>query len=346
MKRVSITTIFFIHIFLLGGYSQNVTTQDSIQTFADSLILVLQKNFLDKNDIKNWDEIKTQFQQNTLNYITFEEALSETKAIFDTIGCDHCMVFSEAGYYPATQKPLLFEDYSDQFVKKYASGVEFSVSKLENDYGYIVIPGMLFLDLPKDSIDKKAQEMYDQIVALDTKNKLKGWIIDLRFDIGGDAYLMITGLYHLLGNKVVYKELDINKNVLGVNQLIDGKFYSTDSLKREIEVSTEPDLDKPIALIIGNWTASAGEDIILGFKDRKNVLLIGQPTYGFLTGNEMYKLPFNVQAAITMSYIADMYGHYSENIEPNIYIKKKDNFDNLLKDQNIIEAIKFIDSKN
>lgn len=85
--------------------------------------------------------------------------------------------------------------------------------------------------------------------------------------------------------------------------------------------------------------------MVLGFKGRKNVLTVGEPTYGFLTGNELFKLPFGIKAPLTTSYLADMYGHYSEHLKPNIYIKHKDNFDNLLQDGNIIEAIKFINSK-
>ncbi|MEO1588357.1 MAG: hypothetical protein AAFS00_13795 [Bacteroidota bacterium] len=37
--------------------------------------------------------------------------------------------------------------------------------------------------------------------------------------------------------------------------------------------------------------------------------------------------------------------NYSENFQPNIFIKQKDNFDDLMKDQNIMEAIEFIESK-
>lgn len=344
MKSILISCTIIVLIFSTNGYGQNLTVKDSIQVFSDSLFSKLEKNYLFKDKIR-WKEVKTRFQKKALKHNTFEASLKETTAVFDSIGCEHCMLFSDKGYYPATQRPVLFDDYSPQFVKKYQSGVKFGVSKVADDYGYIVIPGMFFKEEELPSL--KAQEMYDQIIALNKHNKVKGWIIDLRFNIGGDAYLMLTSLYHFLGDKVVYNALDVNKDISTIHKLKNGKFYSGNKIEREINIhNTKVDNKTPVALIIGNWTASAGEDVVLGFVGRENVLTIGEPTYGFLSGNDMFTLPFNVQAPLTTSYIADMYGSYSENLKPDVYIKQKDNFDDLLQDQNIMEAIKFINSSN
>lgn len=344
MKSILIRCTIILLIFSRNGYGQNLTVKDSIQIFSDSLFSKLEKNYLFKSKVK-WGEIKKQFQERAFEYNSFEASLKESQVLFDSIGCKHCMLFSNKGHYPATQRPLLFEDYSSQFVKKYQSGVTFSVSKIADDYGYVVIPGMFFKE--EELPNFKAQEMYDQIIALNKQHKIKGWIIDLRFNIGGDAYLMLTSLYHFLGDKVVYNALDVNKEVSVIHKLKKGKFYSGDKLEREINIrNNKVDNKTPVALIIGNWTASAGEDVVLGFLGRKNVLTIGEPTYGFLTGNDMFALPFNVQAPLTTSYISDSQGNYSENLKPDIYIKGKDNFDNLLQDQNIIEAIKFINANH
>ncbi len=344
MQKTILITIIIIS---LNGYSQNLTVKDSIQIFSDSLFSKLEKNYLFQHEV-SWSKVKNRFNKKALEHTSFEASLKETKAVFDSIGCDHCMLFSDKGYYPATQKKtLLFKDFSDQFVKKYQSGVQFGVSTVGDSYGYIIIPGMFYKDMPQDSLNLKTQEMYDQIITLNKNNNLKGWIIDLRFNMGGDAYLMLTALYHLLGDKVVYNTLDINKEVATIHKLKNGKFYSGNEVNMAINVqANKVDKKTPVALITGNFTASAGECVILGFKGRENVISIGEPTYGFLTGNNMFTLPFNVKAPLTTSYLADMFGKNSENLKPDIYIKHKDNFDDLLLDQNIIEAIKFINSKS
>ncbi|MEL6700022.1 MAG: S41 family peptidase [Bacteroidota bacterium] len=346
MKSLLITIILTSVLSVsLHVQAQSLTQADSIRTFSDSLFQVLKSEYLNKGKVSNWDEIQAQFEEEASTYSSFEEALQASRNVFDSIGCSHCMLFFGERHYPATQRPLLYEDYSEQFVKKYQSGTPFSVSLLDNQYGYILLPGMLFLDLPKDSLNLKAQKMYDQILELDKERELKGWVIDLRFNIGGDAYLMLAALSHFLGDKIVYKELDVERETVVLNQLKEGKFYSGEDLQMKVSTSGQPDLRTPVALITGNWTASAGECVILGFIGRENVIRIGEPSYGFTTGNGLFELPFQVKAPLTTCYMADMNGNYSENFQPNIFIKQKDNFDDLMKDQNIMEAIEFIESK-
>lgn len=347
MKSLKKNTIVLLILMPSIIFSQNLTKNDSIHVFSDSLFYALENNYLHRKATE-WNEIKTRFEENALKYSTFEKSLKESRAIFDSIRCDHCMLFSENGYYPATpKKQLLYKDYSYQFGKKHSEGVEFSVLKLGNVYGYIVIPGMLLLDISQDELNAKTQEMYNQIIALDKNNDLKGWIIDLRFNIGGNTYPMLNSLYHLLGDKTVYNLLNINKDIAKVQKLKNGKFYSGEKIETRINVTNKKiDTKIPVALIIGNWTASAGECVVLGFKGRENVIKIGEPTYGYLTGNRLFELPFKVKAPLTTGYLADMYGNYSENLKPDVHVKEeKSNFENLLEDQNIIEAIKFIDAK-
>jgi len=326
---------------------QNLTVQDSIKIFSDSLFSELKENYLYTDEV-SWGEIKKRFEENAATHATFENSLKESRAVFDSIGCDHCMLLSENGYYPASpKKQLLYEDYSYEFGKKHSEGVEFSVSKLGETYGYIEMPGMLLLDLSQEELNAKTQEMYDEIVVLGKNNDLKGWIIDLRFNVGGNSYPMINALHYLLGDKVVYNELNVNKEIEKVNKLENGKFFSGEKIETEIKViNKKPDITIPVALIIGNWTASAGETVVLGFTRRENVVKIGEPTYGYLTANSLFELPFKVKAPLTTGYLANMYGNYSENLKPDIPVEEeKNNFSNLLEDQNIIEAIRFIDSK-
>jgi len=347
MKTNSIySTLAFIIIFFsffgciqrinsVQEIKQNLTVKDSIQIFSDSLFYALENNYLHRKST-DWNKAKTQYLKKNLNSNTFMESFYGLKTYFDSIGCDHCQVFNDNDFVKGTSKPLLYEDYSYEFGKKHSEGVEFAVSKLEGNYGYIEMPGMFYPNISKDSTDAISQRMYDEIVALNKNNNLKGWILDLRFNTGGDALHLVS----------VYTELDATMNVIGINQLKNGKFISGKTIKQEIKTHRKPDVSISIAIIIGNWTASAGEDIIIGFTDRKNVITIGETTYGYLTGNELYKLPFNAEAALTRSYIADMHSKYRKNLEPNIHIKEeKSNFENLLKDENIIRAIKFIDSK-
>lgn len=63
------------------------------------------------------------------------------------------------------------------------------------------------------------------------------------------------------------------------------------------------------------------------------------------TSNFMRALPYNATLVLSIAYDCDRNGVFYEHIIPDIAISKKDNFDDLLSDENIQEAIKFIDKK-
>ena len=97
-------------------------------------------------------------------------------------------------------------------------------------------------------------------------------------------------------------------------------------------------------MISGLATNSAGEFVVLGFRGRKNTIVIGEESYGNTTANDLYEMSFGIKAAITESYGTDRSAKFTKNIVPDIEVIKQTNFEDLPKDKNVIEAIKFIDS--
>ena len=63
---------------------------------------------------------------------------------------------------------------------------------------------------------------------------------------------------------------------------------------------------------------------------------------GRTTTNDKRLLPFGAYMALTIGYDCDRNGVFYDKIVPDILLSKQDNFDNLLLDKNIQEAIKFI----
>jgi len=322
--------------------------KDSIRTFYDSLFYHLESRYLHKEQV-NWKVIKPYIKQKALQSQSFAASLKVTPKLFDTIGGSHLNIFSKHGWYKSNLgKPLSQEDFNVEFLKKYEQKPPFEVKVLNKHYGYVMIPGMLLIDISQDSLNRKTQAMYDAIMKAQETHQLKGWIIDLRFNIGGNVYPMLASLYHLLGDAIVYKVLDINKKPLK-NQnhtLKNGAFYSGPKLETIATVNKTPDIKVPVALIIGKMTGSAGELVAVGFQGRENVITIGETSYGFLTCNDMVKLPFEVKITLTYGYLADRHSLHTPTIKPNIQVIKQANFKDLTKDQNVIEAMKFINSKH
>ena len=56
-------------------------------------------------------------------------------------------------------------------------------------------------------------------------------------------------------------------------------------------------------------------------------------------------LPFDARMPLSIGYDCDRNGIYYEQIIPDIVVSKQDNFDDLLHDKNIQEAIQFFTKK-
>ena len=342
--------IFFVNVTVLMllaniSFSQNLSTKDSISNFYRELIENLQTKYLNRNEI-NWDKVESYALKNALTAKNFEESLTAVSLVFDSIKCNHCQLFSEKSFYKSSLNKSLYEDdFSREFLLKYQEQPPFEVKLVIDNIGYIQIPEMLMLDLTKDSLNLETQKMYDQIVNLVKENTIEGWIVDLRFNTGGNVYPMLASLHYILGDNIVYKELDALGNIIKTNQLKNGGFYCGENLEAKAKTSVMPNLKIPVAIIIGKMTGSSGEDIAVAFKNRNHTIFIGENTYGYLTGNDLIELPYNSKMALTTCYIVDNNNIYREFIIPDVTVNKNDNFEELSKDKKIIKAIDFFKTK-
>lgn len=262
----------------------------------------------------------------------------------NTINADHSKVIYQGKEYGSAvdfDKGKLGE----QWIKKYAAKPEFEVKVLDGKFGYILIPSIKFNDLSSESVHKVAQHLYDKIAQIKTNNKLEGWILDLRFNTGGHSSPMLLALYDLLGDNTIWETLNVDKKPDSIVKLDKGKYK--DNSKESSYINPEGQLidNAKVAVITGLLTASAGEVTALAFKGRANTIFIGEKTFGKTTSNMLVDLPFGAIMPLSIGYDADRNGNYYKQITPDIAISKQDNFDDLLQDKNIQEAINFFQKK-
>ncbi|MGM9478533.1 S41 family peptidase [Pedobacter sp. GSP4] len=321
--------------------AQKITTQDSIKVFYDKLFSALKIGYLHKKAV-NWRVVESETKQNLTQYSSFKNSLNEIKPLFDKIKANHCLVYHKQDKYSATRKTISKDDYSEQWKEKYDTKPGFEAKVIDGKYGYILMPGMVFFDTSSDNIHKIAQPLYDQIAQIKAKNKIEGWIIDLRFNTGGNSWPMLLALYDFLGDHDIGGSLNVNKRQVNKIKLSKGQYI--DNAKSISYITPNGALldTSKVALITGVLTGSSGEVTAMAFKGRPNTTFIGENTAGFTTGNISWPLPFDSTMALTSSYDCDRNGDYYEQLIPDIAVSKQDNFDDLLLDKNIQEAIKFI----
>ncbi|MCS3530406.1 S41 family peptidase [Chryseobacterium sp. JUb7] len=321
------------------------TSQDSINVFYNQLFFNLKKAYLLRKSV-DWKSVESDTKENLKKYNSFKNSLDEIKVLFGKIDATHCTVFKGNKRYSLAANIPLGDQFSEQWKRKNSTKPGFEVKVIDGKYGYILMPKIAYIDQTPENTHKIAQPLYDQITELKAKNKLEGWIVDLRFNTGGNSEPMLLALYDFLGNNVVWGSLDVNKKPTDKMKLSNGTYIYNSKKLSYINPKGELLDNAKVSVITGLMTASSGEITALAFRGRPNTLLIGETTLGYTTGNMQVKLPFDFDMALTSSYNSDRNGIYYERIVPDISVSKGDNFDDLLLDKNIQKAIKFFQKPN
>lgn len=347
--------IFYLVVSLLtlNTYAQTSTTRtntkglntskDSIYFFYDKLFDAMKNGYAYKDSV-DWKEIELQIHENLKQHQNFQSSLKEVTTLFDFAKADHCKLeynnASFAGNFPGPSK----KDFSEQWVKKYDTKPSFEVKVLSDSIGYILMPGIIYRHDSSKKIQSIAQPMYNEINAVKNSNKIKGWIIDLRFNTGGNCQPMLLALYDFLGDNEVWGVLNLDKKKIRSVQLNKGKYIDESQKIGQIKIRG-PLLDKTKVAVITNLaTGSSGEVTALAFKGRDNTIFIGEKTNGKTTANMIVDLPFGAYMTLSTGFDCDRNGNFYKHIVPDITISKQDNFNDLVLDKNIQEAIKFINS--
>ncbi len=341
MKK-SIALLFILALFSKANAQKYKTSQDSIKAVYSELFSKLQQGYLKKDSV-NWKDVRAETEQNLSKYTDFKKSLNEIVPLFSKIGADHCAVFYEDKKYSISAN-FPPEQFSDQWIKKFTNSPTLETKIIGGKYGYILLPAITFFDTRQKNVNKISQKLYDQINTLKNNNEIDGWIIDLRFNTGGNSWPMLLALYDFLGDNNISAVLDGTKRQISMASLSKGSYVVDSEVLYRIKPKGEL-LDKTkVAIITGVATASSGEVVAMTFKDRANTIFIGENSAGFTSANYGEQLPFGMTLILTKRYNSDRNGNYYNKIIPDITVSKQDNFDDLLLDKNIQEAIKFIKS--
>ena len=174
-------------------------------------------------------------------------------------------------------------------------------------------PPVGYLKLPRLSGGRREARDYvaagakllDSLAA--SEPKPHGWIVDLRYNVGGNMWPMIAVAAPLLPDGV------LGRFVLADGNILD---WSMDRghalLGRKVMSRSRSALPRltgaPIAVLTSRFTASAGEAVVVAFRGQPGVRIFGAPTAGFTTGNCTRVLRDGSRLVITMSHYADRTG--------------------------------------
>lgn len=205
------------------------------------------------------------------------------------VGEDHESV-AELGYYPAVAKMQGEEGTEAVFTvyrgKNYEETVEFRIKRAkitemtvmhhvygpDNTVGVIKISGF----------DSKTPDQFFEAIGDLTTQGCDKFVVDLRYNPGGELNSILTVLDNLLPEGPVIRIFDGNNNEVASYQ------------------SDAKELDIPMAVLVNGNTASAAELFTSALRDYDKALIIGTTTYG--KGCMQTTIPLSDYSAVSVTY--------------------------------------------
>jgi carboxyl-terminal processing protease len=202
--------------------------------------------------------------------------------------------------------------------------------------GYINVPRFAIdlnrLEASKQNAEKYIYQILDSIRTQD-KPELKGWIIDLRTNSGGDMWPMLIALTPFYPEGILgyfiqdKKEVNWSKKY---NEIFYDSYSQTNKyLAEKIDYKLKSHHPK-IAVLIGGKTSSSGEAVAISTKSIPEAQLFGAKTSGYSTANMSIKIAVQEYLVLTEAVDADINKReYWDGIDPDFILNCNSAAENL-----------------
>lgn len=202
------------------------------------------------------------------------------------------------------------------------------VMRISSRIGYLRIPGVsagvirsgdTLESALTDAAKQYVNSVRDFILA---NTDACGWIVDLRDNGGGNAWLMLAALQPLLGVGVVARFRADDGTISGISVNADGVPTAVDGLPQDwSEPVPAAATDAPVAVLINSSTASAAEAVVIAFSGRAGTRSFGAETRGLPTANDVLPLADGSVLLLTVAVGLDRTGNlYEGPIQPDAVV--------------------------
>ncbi|WP_449439415.1 S41 family peptidase [Pedobacter steynii] len=314
---------------LLGGYlsgtgtawfddfeikevSQNTPASESVTAYVNDFIRIVKQNSL-FTDSLNWPLIEKEV-------VTFSAGLNrvdEARPIVDyiigklkAVGDNHSFIQNKVT--------------AERYTKENSNSAKPEAKLISGNIGYVSVPG--FGTTNSDVSVRFATDIQNMIRKLDTENQIRGWIVDLRNNTGGNMYPMIAGLGPLIGESTLgyfIKKVDNKEAKNTWFYKNGGSGIGSGTIVRVPNPYKIKNKTVKIAVLIGAKTSSSGEMTAISFIGKRKTKLFGSLTGGYTTANGSFKLSDGSNLLLASTYTADRnMKRYMKKISPDVVVSQ------------------------
>lgn len=258
----------------------------SVETYLNEMLDIMQEHHVNKNSI-DWPTLRAAVQQKGANAANVSQANESVLLALE-----------------------LLNDQTSFVITALGQGLTYIIPCTDDTPPTVTIPaGIGYIKVPPVnstgvSAAVFAEKMHGQIRDQDNVD-LKGWIIDLRENTGGNMWPMIAAIGPILGNGTTGYFIDSNggKKTIGYK---DGAATYNDAAV--VSVSFPYTLVSPnskVAILMDSSTTNAAEAVVVSFIGKANTRTFGATTCGKGGGNQAYPLSEGSVLYLTIAYLED-----------------------------------------
>ena len=337
MKRFYITCIILL---LLSAGTMAQPGPDSLRRIVDQSLQLMEENSLHRSEI-NWKDFRKKVYAQTAGITNLDSLILQYPLFFKWLNDFHGAVTLDGKCIKWREgKPM--RPVNAMIDSVLTKGPRLKVARF-GDIGYYRVPSPTVL---ANDIPKVTQRYADSLCTINP-GTLKGWIIDLRTNTGGNFWPMVTCIASVLGDGVIGGIKYIDNRRTTDNYIKQDKVYANNQfyIIPENKCAVSPS-GLPVVVLISGATGSSGESMVLAFKGRPNTLLLGETTSGYVTSNNNWTLHPRVNLFLATGFMKDRSGqYYTDGITPDIEIRDGDDFYDMKQDRKIRYAIEWLNKK-
>ena len=290
--RVKLCILFFV---FATCSAERKPPSPAVQKYLEEVVRIMQANSINRAAI-NWVDLKKNLLAQASGAKTIEQAYPAVVFAIVALGDKHsafvpaCPV--QGPEAPADKHPPV---YLDEPVPK--------------DIGYIRIPWVVG---SQEKLDEYIANVQAQIKERD-KRALKGWLVDLRGNMGGNMWPMLVGAGPILGEDTLGYFFESNNTKTAWRYEKGKALLDGDTQAETATYYTLKSANPVVAVLTDTLTASSGEAVAVAFKARKHTRSFGAGTCGVSTSRSRFYLSDGSVILLTTAVFADRrlvpYGH-------------------------------------
>lgn len=334
------TRLFLLLLLLFSSryaFSQTFKN-DSVKSFVDKSIELISANSIHK---ENLEVIKRELYNKAQNLNAIDEAATLYEAVFRQLNDYHGGLKYKGKTYGWNNPNVM----TNVYLKNRLNTEESTFSEvIDHKVGYLRIVGNS--DFAFKKVDSIADDIVTHINGINSA-EIKGWIIDLRLNTGGNMYPILLGLKEFIGNNVHFGGFrDAGNQSTGDWEIKAGKLLiDGNMLDRKSALIYPIANDVPLVILTSCYTASAGEMTAISFIGRKNTFIVGEKTANYTTAVQGFKINDHAGINLSTDYVVDRnLKVYKSYISPDFEVVGDDNLTALEKDRKIMKALKLLGS--